>query len=302
MPSIIPSPGPAVSGGVFHLPEALSQFPNAAITLYNRVSSHSQAGPAKARLGEKTHAIVSGIRELAPGKVKAIFQGIEKGGLTVLRPVLIEAAADARRRGGILVAADLSRFVRAKSYSRTANRDACPTQSEFRRLRKLTLGVPLATVEDPILTEDERHSRATRRTGRAGRPRAIDDDLALRILNQIDGIYLADTGGTRWFPSVRQLARTFRVSPATILRLVYRPSPMGETWWNLLQEHAEQLPAGVMLEPRKCLRKCFKTYSVGPPESETFQNGSSAFSLCFSEDFGAATRVLKPASDLRQGI
>jgi hypothetical protein len=241
------------AGGVLHLPEALERFPDASITLYSRVSSYGQAGRGKARLEEKTDAVASAVRDIAPGKLRRIVQAIEEGKMVFpCRDALAEAAKDARQRKGILVAADLSRFIRAKKYSRTKNRNAWPTPEEFGRLHELTQGVPLATIESPLLTEDERHSRATRRTGKAGRPRAIDDDLAVRIWAEVEMIHWSDFGKVQWFPSLRELARAFRVSPATILRLLYSPSPTGKAWLDVFQEHGtEQTPTGSYVCPRR---------------------------------------------------
>jgi hypothetical protein len=119
-------------------------------------------------------------------------------------------------------------------------------------LHKLTQGVLLATVESPFLSEDERHSRATRRTGKAGRPRVVDDDLALKIFAEVGMIFMSDFGRVRWSPSLRELAKWFRVSPATILRLLYRPSPTGKTWLDVFQEEGtEQTPTGFYVCPRR---------------------------------------------------
>jgi hypothetical protein len=243
-------------GGILHLPEAIERFPNAPISLYSRVSSYAQAGQGKVRLQEKTDAVASAVRSIAPEKLRRIVQGIEEGKMVYPhRKLLVKASKDAKRLGAILVAADLSRFIRAKAYSRTRNRNAWPTPEEFARLRAMTLGVPLATVESPFLTEDERHSLATRRTGKAGRPYAVDDVLAAKIFSEVEMIFISDFGRVRWCPSLRELAGVFRVSPATILRLLYRPSPMGPTWWDVFQQGAKPCPTGIMLCPRTCVSK-----------------------------------------------
>jgi hypothetical protein len=257
------------TGGVQHLPEALKRYPDRGIVLYNKVSSYSQAGRGKVLLEEKTQAVAAIVRMLAPGKLKRIVRAIEDGRLRYPRPGLIDAATYAKAHNCILVAGDLSRFIRAQSYSRTKNRNAWPASEEFARLRKLTLGVPLATVESPFLSEDERHSLATKRTGKAGPPHKVDEKMAVEIFSMVEMIFFGDSGRVRWDPSLRELARQFPVSYVTIERLLGRPSPTGEIWLDLFQEEAAEErsrrprvwpyyePNGIILEPKRCIKKRF---------------------------------------------
>lgn len=227
-------------GGVLHLPEALEQHPNSGIITYTRVSSWGQAGRGKVHLEAKSDALVTAVRTLAPGKLKRIVRAIEGGKLTDRRPRLREAAADARRRDCILVTADLSRFLRAGAYSRTKNRRAWPTQAEFEQLRSITFGIPLATLESPYLTEDQRHSLATRRTGKAGRPHSIDDGLAADLFDFLGPLFPDFCGRWRWMYPLAAAAKRFGVTTSAIQRASLRPSPSGKSWRELAIEKAAE--------------------------------------------------------------
>ena len=205
-----------------------------------------------------------------------------------------------------MVAGDLSRFLRARSYSRTRNRNAWPTQEEFARLHELTLGVPLATVESPLLSEDERHSGATKRTGRAGRPRAVGDELAEKIFAEVSTIFQSyGSDRRRWFPSLRQLSRMFHVSPATIHRLLYQPSPFsltGQTWLGLFEEQAqEEATAAALRRLSRHRPGAVAVLQNVPRKLRLLQNPSSARSPCFAERIARPTRVLQANADFHEG-
>jgi len=244
-------------GGVLHLPVALQRFPEARLVCYNRVSTWSNAGPGKHLLEEKTAALYRAVRQITDRRSHHIEHGIEPGQVTISgwRPCLRRAATEARQCGAILVTMDLSRFIRAMAYSRTQNRNAWPTAAEFAKLHELTLGVPLATVESPQLSESQRHSLATKRSGRAGRPR-IPYELAAEIFTAVDMIYVSDGGRVEWIPSLRKLARAFGVSATTITRLVYRPVQSdGVTWWDLFHPTCKSVHNGFAYYPSKCVPK-----------------------------------------------
>ena len=63
-----------------------------------------------------------------------------------------------------------------------------PTPEEMARLLELAkqYGVILATIEDPTLTESQRHSLATKAGGKAGRPSSITGENALGILDMLE--------------------------------------------------------------------------------------------------------------------
>lgn len=230
---------PIEMGGIWHLPDFLKAHPDKGLVIYNRVSSWSQAGGDQTTLRAKTEAIVSAIRASAPERRVWVFQGVEGGKLTHPRPIIVDAAKCANENNCGMAACDLARLIRAADYSRTENRYAWPTAEEFERLHELTLRVPLVTVESPFLTEDERHSRATKRTGKAGRPRSIDDVLAAKIFNALGYLYVHWDEKWRWERPIREIADSFGVSPSAIERAADRISPSGLTWRDAAIRKAE---------------------------------------------------------------
>ncbi len=137
-----------------------------------RCSTRDQAGPRQVNLVERSEAFRLELKAAAPQRriLHMPLYGIEKGKLSNARPTLLAAAEYAASKNAILVAPDLSRFIRSETYHRCKNRDAIPTFAEIEGLHELTGGVVLATLAHPDMSESERHSHATKRTGRAGRP------------------------------------------------------------------------------------------------------------------------------------
>ncbi len=243
MPSIISDAAREV-GGVLHLPEALQRYPDAGIVLYNRVSSYSNAGTAKEDLDRKTYDLHRQVRAMAPGRpLYALLRGVEKGKLSKKRPKLAEASRRAVKRRAILVAPDLSRLIRSERYDRhdAERRETVPTAKEFAKLHKLTSGAILATVEPPGLTEAERHSKATRRSGRAGRPSKIAADNEAQIFADLGYSYYDGTGRLRYRQPIAKVAKIHGVSKQAILRHMKKPCPLlpGKTWDDWLLEEAE---------------------------------------------------------------
>jgi hypothetical protein len=199
-------------------------------------------------LKAKTEAIAEQVNNLAPDMLHDVQSGIEEGKMSKRRRVLVSAAERARKCGCMVVAADLSRFIRAEQYHRTANRLAWPTAEEFRVLSELTGGVVLTTVEDPKLDEDERHSIATRRTGKAGRPRVIDDDTMQKIVGDIHTLCMPYHGNKRWSPRLGDLAQKYKVGRENIMHMLARESPSGGTWLEvwLARAREETYGRGVM--------------------------------------------------------
>src|SRR5262245_59995619 len=107
------------AGCILPLEVALSRNQSGDIVVYNRASTWSQAGCGKAKLDAKTQAVVREVRSRAPGRVRKVVSGIEKGQLSEGRPYLLQAIEFAcSLPGSMIVAADLSRFIRAASYDR----------------------------------------------------------------------------------------------------------------------------------------------------------------------------------------
>lgn len=227
--SIIPAPSTeGGTGGIMLLFDAVEQFPDARIVLYNRVSSWNQAGKGKAKLEAKTYAVVRDVRDIAPGKLRQICRGVEEGKLSKPRRTLLEAAADAAKKGMILVASDLSRFIRAEEYHRWENPDAWPSPDEFALLRKLTRGAVLATVWEPDLTESDRQQLATMSTGKHGRPSKVDYATGLAILKML-GFPDKEHGTTKWSEGMMSLgfvARRLSIPKARVQRFVDSDAPL----------------------------------------------------------------------------
>ena len=229
---------PPSVGGILHLPDALRLYPAKNVIVYGRESSPT------GHVAAKTRPAVVEVRRLAPGRLRRITAAVESGKLSQPRHTLVEVCKNALQRNAMVVTTDLSRFLRAESYCRRKNRHAWPTDDEFRRLHELTGNVVLATVERPDLSEDQRHSKATRRTGKAGRPPTIDDALAEKIFEAMgwcrwDWMERALQYGT----SIRRVAADFGVTPSAVYRKLSAPCHLlpERTWWDWLAARAEAL-------------------------------------------------------------
>ena len=110
-----------------------------------------------------------------------------------------------------------------------------PRREDYMLLHEMTGGLLLATVERPDLTEDERHSLATKRTSKAGRPHAVNDELALKIFREVEFITFSDKGRYRFEPPLRYLGKRFGVSFSTVRRLLFERSPWGGTWFDVIE-------------------------------------------------------------------
>lgn len=199
-------------GEILHLPDAFERTGSRRCVLYSRVSS----APEKydGTLESNTNSAIEQI-ELLGGRVSVPFDGQESGKLSHSRRILKAALDWVREYPQILVAWDLSRFIRAEAYDRRSNRDAVPTDTEWRQFFELTAGAMLATIEPPSLTEGERHSRSTKRSGRAGK-RVDPANIAIPQQETREGI-LCDLIAKR--RSIRQAAAHYRVSKGSVQRL-----------------------------------------------------------------------------------
>jgi hypothetical protein len=175
--------GGTVYNGIVCLPELIKRSINRSVSnwhlvLYNRVSSYGQAGKGKPKLQEKTAAVVAKIHKLAPGRLLETFDGVEEGKLSKRRTHLRRAVEYAKERRAILVAGDVSRFIRSEQFCHVNNVEARPTLEEFARFRAMTGSLILATVAHPMMTESQRRSLATKATDKCGRPREYVDQKA----------------------------------------------------------------------------------------------------------------------------
>jgi hypothetical protein len=237
----------ASASGVWHLGDALIAFAGRGLQPYVRVSVPAGAGKGGKVLERKAAALEAALQAAAPGRrVWPCVYGVERGQLTredkrgkrsaEPRPALVKAASRARKANAVLVAADVTRLIRAEGYDRQGAWDAVPTAAEFEALRERTYGVPLATLVHPDTAASERHSRATRRTKRAGRPRLIDDDLAAEVVACLGSYSPGDSGRFEWEVPIAATAELFRmqgypqVTADAIKKLLNRKSPDGRPW------------------------------------------------------------------------
>lgn len=234
-------------GGILHLPDALERYPDAHLVVYNRVSSYSNVGKGKVKLDEKTYAVSDVVRGMAPGRVRMIARGVEEGKLSKPRPSLTRAVkfvahwSATRHKPIILVAPYLSRWIRSEDYHRLDNPQAPLAAADFARLHEVTKGLLLATFLDPNCTERERHSYATRLTGKAGRPLKMTPDVERQVFECLDYCLQDDFGRTHYGRPLRSVATEFRISAATIVAAMDRASPQPElTWRAWLLKNAEK--------------------------------------------------------------
>jgi hypothetical protein len=199
--------------------------------LYNRTSGYGkQAGHDRSNLEEKETVLYRAVRQLTEDRPlrKIVSVAGERGKVSAPRPGLIGAAQDARKLNAMLVAYDLSRFLRPEAYDPRKDPHAWPTPAEFEQLREMTFGVLLATVLPPWLSESERHSYLTKRTGKAGRKPKLSPERAAEVFaalgamgrkevsRQGEGYILQD----RWQNSLREVAKFFGVSQSTLLAFI----------------------------------------------------------------------------------
>jgi hypothetical protein len=154
-----------------------------AVGIFNRVSTYKGAGKGKEKLAEKTLTVLADVLTVIGDRphvrVRDIEKGVEKGQMSKPRPHLTRLIEDLRKWDGrkIVVARDLARFIRAEAFDEN-NLEARPTPEEFDLLREMSSGIILATLEDPAITEAERHRRATVRGG-CGRPSDMSFGLCM---------------------------------------------------------------------------------------------------------------------------
>ncbi|MSQ94411.1 MAG: hypothetical protein EXR98_07630 [Gemmataceae bacterium] len=213
--------------------DALERYPKKDLLLFHRNSSYGQAGKGKVKLNAKATAFYNELRANVPWDVRRIrrtVQAVEEGKLSKGRPIFLGATDYAKKHDLIVVAYDLSRFIRSESYCRQTNPEAWPTPEELGLLHEKTGGVILATFLDPALTEAERHPFLTNLTRKSGRPRKIDDDEMAQISDALGYFYEDRSGRSRWQYSLSEIASYFNRTVSAIQRALDRVSPTGETW------------------------------------------------------------------------
>jgi hypothetical protein len=247
-PAIIPRSDPLCgsTGGIRHFADVFKNNPTVGFILYHRVSSREQGGKHRAKLEAKTNAIFAVVEKLAGNAPIKTFCGVEEGRLSTPRQTLVRAcelATAFRPMGLVVVAADLSRFIRSEVYDRRKNPEAVPTLGEFAQLRDLTRGANLATLLPPSATDSERHRASILRGGAAGRPRVIDDETACAIFERLGyKCFGTDRRGWRYRDPLRGVAISFGVSPNAIYHAMARPCPhLQGTWDDWLLDNAVKM-------------------------------------------------------------
>src|SRR5262249_50195281 len=87
--------------------------PDGGLVLYDRVSAYGAEWGR--RLRSKTTQLTKAVKRHRPGGRLKKFTGVESGKLSEPRPLLVAAVEYARSRGAVLVAHNLSRFVRPEA-------------------------------------------------------------------------------------------------------------------------------------------------------------------------------------------
>ncbi len=208
---------------ILHLPDAIEHHATGNVVLYGRVSSYT--AKQKESLARQKYGGRDEIRKMiGERKIRAFHAGVEKGKLSAKRSNLLDAVAAAKRFKAILCARDVSRFIRSESYDRRKNWAVEPTAEEFDRLFELADGIILATYQDPMLTESERHSAATKNGARpCGRPSTLPFKLAIKILNDL-GNY-SSIPPARWETPIAVVAKRYGVTESQIKRLLESEIP-----------------------------------------------------------------------------
>jgi hypothetical protein len=238
---------------ILHLPAALDQYPEAPVVPWFRLSGR-RGGIAK--MEDERDRFLGELEAYVPAEqITRPFTARGAPG-KIIHPELQVAAAHATEVGGILVAPDPRKFLRPQQYDRWDNRDVTLSKAELKLLRIATLGVPLATLEDPGLQEDGTdgyHGRRIRASGKAGRPRKGDacdgpdgETYAERIFAQVIAIEIdTATGRLRWHPPLRKLQQWCKenlgpIGIATLAELPWTPSPWGPLWEEVFEAERQQ--------------------------------------------------------------
>jgi hypothetical protein len=163
---------------ILHLPDAIKQSETGNVVYHARSSSWSNRESLEAHVMEG-RAIIRAMEGAT--LLDVVVKGVEPGLIGDHRRRLKRAIAAARRHKAILVAWDVSRFIRPQAYY-DGDLEAKPTPAEYAALFTMADGVILATIQPPDLTEHGRHSQAIRRGGLQGRPSSIGVKLSRKII------------------------------------------------------------------------------------------------------------------------
>ncbi len=187
--------------GFLFLPDAAENF--SACIHYCRASSDNP-GQVKSLVTQQEYGEAT-IRSAFGRRARMTIAGVERGQLNY-RPLFQKAVRAAKKFNVPIVSGDVSRFIRSASYHHWTNINAEPTSEELKKLWEMADGVPLVTIEHPSLTESERHSKATKRSGRCGRKPQLAWPLTTEVLTALET------------QSIREVAALFNISKSTVGR------------------------------------------------------------------------------------
>jgi DNA invertase Pin-like site-specific DNA recombinase len=206
----IPFPSP-----ILYLPDALKRYPEHWVVFYHRVSSPAQAGTGNVKLIEIVEALMFEVRKRVGGKLlETPFFDVEEGQVNIPRPALRRAAKHALENPpSMILAWDRSRFIRPVTFCHRTNREAIETPEELAWLHSRTYGIPLVTLVDPTLTESQRHSLATKRSGRCGRQSKLVWPITYQVLEMLESVYRDGEKG-----SLKSIADAFGLDKQVVYR------------------------------------------------------------------------------------
>lgn len=211
-------------GGVLPLGEALtlheSIHGNRDVVLFCRVSA-----PAQVSAGRLKDQELSECRAHEEAGCDVIIVSCDQHSGRMDDPRHIEhlrrAFGYARKRRAFVSARDVSRYARPGDFAHDDSegwrRQATP--DDLARLLRLASGVIVASRIDPALPAAEAHSLVTKAGRKPGRPRAINHQKAIQILEQL-GPPSHRGGRTEWDMPLGQVAKLFKVKKAAVQRLV----------------------------------------------------------------------------------
>jgi hypothetical protein len=126
-----------------HLPDIAAEMPSAPAVIFVRVSTRTQ----RKHLREQEAACKGALRALGIQPIR-FFHGVTPATSPDAAKLLAAACKFAGERGGFVVAAERSRFIRSADY-KCWRQEPTPSESEYKSLMLLAGGVPLATVLPP---------------------------------------------------------------------------------------------------------------------------------------------------------
>lgn len=243
MPRILPTELVAQDGkSILHLPDALDQHSAGTVILYCRVSELAQVhnGSLKKQQDWEQLAV-----QAEGGRICNTVAGRERGKLSGRRRLLLRAIKEAQHHDAILVARDLSRFVRAEDFNRRTNWHANPTSKEIEQLLELAAGVQLATRIHPDCSPAQIHYQATvsgMNGARPGKKSAIEDDpkVAVEILEEREfaGWSLSKIAETHGFTKRQVQVFTDKWKKFQRPTYEYRRSPEYQTFMRQRRDRA----------------------------------------------------------------